>query len=100
MRMHRRSREGRKGSAFPESGRLNYAGSSPVTPTISTTLEDTMVNIDNWSTPARCFYLPYEDYCEIRDEEPNPEFIGMLVRVFEGEAHLVEDIVPDPIKTT
>jgi hypothetical protein len=47
--------------------------------------------MESWDLPVRAFFIPYVDWCEIRGEEPNPEFLGMTVQVFDGEARLMGD---------
>ena len=40
--------------------------------------------------PVALVLMPYEDYCEMRGEEPKPEFLSRTVQIKNGEATLVE----------
>ena len=53
-------------------------------------MEDTMTApCDRWDLPVVCTLMPYEDYCEMRGETPDPEFLGRTVQIRDGEATLV-----------
>ena len=45
----------------------------------------------DWGIAVSTLFIPYEDFCDMRGEEPKPEFLGMSVRVTEGVARLVGD---------
>ena len=42
----------------------------------------------DWQLPVECAFMPYETFCEMRQQEPRTEFLGYMVRISDGEAHL------------
>lgn len=46
---------------------------------------------NDWNLPMSCVFMAYGEFCDMRGEEPNPEFLGRMVRIKDGEARLVGD---------
>lgn len=48
-----------------------------------------MVDLDRWAVPPGCVLMPYELFCDLRGDEPDPGLLGRTVRICKGEAELI-----------
>lgn len=44
---------------------------------------------DSWDLSVACAYMPYEDYCDMRGEEPKDAYRGCIVEIKNGEARVL-----------